>query len=460
MAALLRAVALCSWHLLIVNAHWGGSCPFLKKVVPEGEQAIAFVNRFLELGRGACHTFAEQFSDPVNFTTVCGRSGHVKTLTKPADIEQMCDMHHSKQSGFALTSVFPDFAGVDALFEVAYTFGGKEIHGLWRTHSCKQTGKITAASAMFGESSGAGESTRATSERFAKDLFESLNCGAWSDVAERDVSVHLRGDAHQVTHGGKTLLHGMEEARSACQARAARTRRITTSRTVSFKRHYYDASRNEITLIGNTQVTTVFRPGKVVDKPFALTLKFSAGGKVQTATFYGTEVVHLDQKWGTKYGKPVTPIVATPALTNATSVHNQLRGGSPGKAPKEGLMSLPPAIKSKKCAWLEERETQADTAWLKEKPWYNELVDMCAQLHEVDFQNLPAPEVSKQCASIGETSRRQDVVQVTRVRILSRLCSQKPIGDLSAMSSQPSSKACDSVPATLSLGIIALAFAG
>merc|ERR1711879_1133508 len=119
------------------------------------------------------------------------------------------------------------------------------------------------------------------------------------------MGVQLHGDPYQVTDGGKTLFESPGDARLACEANAAREKHIITSTSVSTQRRYYDASSEELIMVAKKQLTTVFRPGQLVDKPFVLSLKFSKAGEIQVAHFYGTEVLNLELKYGHKYGKPL-----------------------------------------------------------------------------------------------------------------------------------------------------------
>lgn len=347
----MKAAVLVHTVLLATSsAHWNSNrCPFLRKVVPEGEQHIAFVQHLLELKHKDCKAFAQQFKNHGSYTAICGRSGNVHKFTTQVEIEGVCMQHQTKlpPSSPALTSVFPDFSGADLLFEVEHEWAERRVHALWRTHSCKKTGQITKSSIVFGESTAVPEAVGKAGELFFKEVFEKGNCSAYSAPSLQEMSVQLHGDPYQVTKGGKTLFESPREARLACEETVARERRIITSTSLSIERQYYDASGGELILVAKKQMTTVFRPGQLVNKPFALSLKFSKAGQIQVAHVYGTDVVHLDQKYGQRYGKPLEE--KKHALMSYSSDRAKSKFTLPAiKKEEQELKNLSPLMKAKK----------------------------------------------------------------------------------------------------------------
>jgi len=398
---------------------------FLKKVVPVGEKHIAFIKNVLELKSNDCEAFAQQFKDHGNFTAAYP-DGTVDRMGAQADVEVMCKNHPS--TGLVLTRVFPDFSKGDLLFEEEHLVADRKVHALWRTHSCSKIGKIVRSNILFGESASVPEHVRQAGEQFVTQILEKGSCAAYSRLAETDVTVRLHGDPHQVTKGGQTVIDGVSNARSACELKAARERRMTTSTSLAIERVYYDAGKNELTLVAKKQITTVFRPGMVVDKPTAVALKFSKTGKIQVADFYETEVLHLEKKWGHKYGKQdsissVEQKHDYKKVLNSWWQHalSKVKAKAPPK--EEGLKSLPPLVQQQKCAWLEERERLGEVKWLKEKPWYDELVSLCTQREHSELQHLPAAVTAKKCAWLQEKKHSEPLeMEVTRVRALAMIC--------------------------------------
>lgn len=244
----------------------------------------------------------------------------------------------------------------------------------------------------------------------------------------------LHGEPHQVTWGGKPCRHGVENVMKTCNKKVTKESRIHSSSDLMIQRRYYDASQNELTIIAQRRIKTIFKPNEIHIEPVALVLKLSSAGKIQHAHFYETEVVNLNQKWGTSYAKRVESATTEDApfwerifTWNRVSafLSQSSWSGASTKSTEVGLKHLSPSVRSKKCAWLAEKEKEGDN-WLKAQPWYDELTNMCVQDEQVELLRLSTHAKAKRCAWFEDEKKKSgevaEIHTLVRFRALAAVC--------------------------------------
>lgn len=422
---------LCGTVVSVANASWsghGGTCPYLRKVVPEGDDRIKAIKYLLEMQTTDCSAFSREFKENGTFTAICGRSGNTHQMTSQGEVQNMCKMY--PLLGAELKGVFPDFSTSDLLFEVESSFqhqdqverlvDGGEVHkvrSLWQTHSCNRIKKITRAKIINGEASNVPEAMHRAGEHFLTQFLEKGDCAVFADLVENDMSMEFHGEPHQVIKGGMASFESALAARSACVEKTKREAHIHTSMKVTIQGRYYDNSQNELTLLAQREGTTVFRPGAVFKKPVAVVLRFSKEGKIQAVNLYETEVLSLDQKWGQTYGKQVV---------SAGNTDTQLGSSkATGDATQESLLKLSPGVQAKKCEWLAAKELSGGCTWLKAQPWYAELTNMCIEHEQKQIKLLSAEAKAKKCEWLNQEKRLgkfPETQKLTSVRALAAMC--------------------------------------
>lgn len=252
-----------------------------------------------------CKSFARLFKEHGNFEFL------QNTMTTQVEVEKMCNDKGPQNTLVpvvledSLKTVFPAFSTDAMLLEVQ---GLGQASFLTHMQICSKTKTVTQLK-MVKDSTSLPEgifppSLRQMGNNFMKQVYENYDCSVYDDMVESNSTVQFHGEPKRFMKGLEAVFKSVALAKSACEYKAQSEKRVNTQSTVVARTYYYDASRQEVTIMADRNVAVIFKPGVVSTRQMAVTLRFSDAGKIAAIRTYETEVKHLEEKYATTYGLP------------------------------------------------------------------------------------------------------------------------------------------------------------
>jgi len=309
--------------ITVVGANWGkshhGGCPYLAKVVPQGATYLHDATEFTTIpkcskmkNQDCCSaTLVQQFEEQIAFTK----------FSEQARSRDETKLLCSALEGNSLISIFPSFSTRDMVFEVdttpeikhnkQYVLVDLQFSSESSLRGQKQLIKTGAILDLI--SPKPEFTTKAVFDqmqmgsRFLKQVFEHYDCDVYEELLEIDAVVRHHGNPSRLTHGKEVTFDNPRLGQEACKEIVDKDKRFHTSNNVVINRYYYDKFQSVLYISAERHYSVIFSPGVKKIQPLMMVLHFSAAGKIKEVRSYETEVLHILQKWGAKYGQTAPP---------------------------------------------------------------------------------------------------------------------------------------------------------
>jgi hypothetical protein len=281
----------------------------MRKVVPQSQSYIDVAFDMVRARLTDCSAFAQLFTEHGNWSMV-----HQGKVFQQAELEALCTKHPFAALSPKLTQIYPAFTSSNMLVEVTLQRGVQLVPALAQVHFCAKTKRIVEAKVFRGESNFLPATYRALGDNLLLRMFQNHDCSQWSSFLEPDAVVEFNGEPKAVTSGLASLFSSAVTAQDACSKKANKEKRIQTHSTLTVRSHFYDHAKKELVILAERHVAVIFGGG-MKTQPVAAVFQFSAADKIKALRFFETEVVHIQQKWGAKYGgKPLPSLDKAPTF--------------------------------------------------------------------------------------------------------------------------------------------------